>query len=365
MNISLKLFIFFILFTYSCSNETSGHYHLHSERSKKPEYVKIAYGSLESGHETNLPWPFPVDSIAHNIGSYQRYPGVLPYFHHGLDIRQKAGTPVRSTTASSVVNIENYILGKELYWEVALLDSKGFIWQYHHIDKSSIPKQIYEALESKKLIPAGTVLGTIVKWPKVSFGERFDHIHLNIIDKDADYVNPLLFMKSLEDESSPVIEGISIVEKNPIKKSPIEEMRDAIRREESGKTDAEVLVASGEYTIGVKVYDFINHEKFKVPPYKLSYRIDDGEEITFWKFDKIPGGSDIKAYPNRFYVSDKTCGSYYCRKMMMNLEFSLDSADVRFPKDVGTHKIELNAMDFHRNSSSRTFSFEIVSDSKK
>jgi len=320
--------------------------------------VKTAFGSLNKGHEKNLPWPFKVESIGHNIGSYQRYPAVKPYFHHGLDLRQDAETEVVSSTVSKVVNIENYILGDDLYWEIALLDRKGFVWQYHHVEKSSIPKSIYHALESGEEIPAGTLLGKIVRWPTVSYGERFDHIHLNILDKDAEYVNPLLFMKSLNDTSKPVIEGISILKKNPVKKSPGDIIRDAFKKGKSGK--AEPLEASGEYSIGVRVYDFINHDKFKVPPYKLSYRINGGDEVVFWKFDKIPGGSDIEAYPDKFYFREKTCGDYYCKTMMMNLDFSLKPLKTVFPRDIGTHQIEVIAVDFHKNSSRKTFNFEVI-----
>ena len=303
-------------------------------------------------------------SLGHTIGSYQRYSGTKAYFHHGLDIRADAGTKVYSSTSSKVVNIENYISGDDLYWEVALLDSDGFVWQYHHIAKESIPEEIYRAFDSGESIAKGTLLGEIVYWPVVSYGERFHHVHLNILDKDGEYVNPMLFLKSLGDRSAPVIEGISILEKNPPKKSPRDQMRDAWknRKPNSGKKTDEPLVAKGDYYIGVKVYDFINHHAYKVPPYKLSYRIDGGKERVFWQFDKIPGGSDINAYPDKFYVRGKTCGDYYCKRMMMNLDFSLSpkNKNVFFPKDYGSHEIEVKAVDFHGNESVRTFEFEVV-----
>tara|TARA_B100001094_G_C18102915_1_gene756777 strand:- start:211 stop:1314 length:1104 start_codon:yes stop_codon:yes gene_type:complete len=353
----------------ACSNEDATHFHLHSERSKKAEYVKYAFGSLPGGHSKNLAWPFQVDSIAHTIGSYQLYPGVKPYFHHGIDLRQDSGTAVYSSTPAKVVNIENYILGNDLYWEVALLDQDGFIWQYHHIEKQSIPKSIYSALKNGKIIPEGTLLGEIVKWPVFSLGERFDHIHLNILDKDAEYVNPLLFMESLHDQTAPVIEGITLLDKNPDTRSARDRIRDAFKHgvPKPGQTAPETLLASGDYSIGVKVYDLINHDVFKVPPYKVSYRINGGKENTFWKFDKIPGGSDIRAYPEKFYVRNKTCGDYHCKRMTMNLEFSLKRTPSQelFPKELGTHEIEINAIDFHGNSSTRTFIFEVVAKDKK
>ena len=44
-------------------------------------------------------------------------------------------------------------------------------------------------------------------------------------------------MKSLNDTSKPVIEGISILKKNPVKKSPGDILRDAFKKGKSGEVE--------------------------------------------------------------------------------------------------------------------------------
>ena len=52
-----------------------------------------------------------------------------------------------------MVNVENYQPGNDLYWEVAVLDPEGYIWQYHHIDKNTIPQAIKDAFAEYKANP--------------------------------------------------------------------------------------------------------------------------------------------------------------------------------------------------------------------
>ena len=51
-----------------------------------------------------------------------------------------------------VVNIENYQPGNSLYWEVAILDPEGYVWQYHHIDRNTIPQSIFDKYNEWKAI---------------------------------------------------------------------------------------------------------------------------------------------------------------------------------------------------------------------
>src|SRR4030065_715013 len=75
--------------------------------------------------------------------SYQDYGGT-PYFHHGMDMMKMGGTPVWNRSGGQVINIENYNPGWDLYWEVAVLDPFGYIWQYHHIQMETIPQYIWD-----------------------------------------------------------------------------------------------------------------------------------------------------------------------------------------------------------------------------
>ena len=98
------------------------------------------------------------------------------------------GTQVFTRSGGQVVNIENYQRGNDLYWEVAILDPEGYVWQYHHVDKTTIPQLIHTKFAEWRVdpdnggyVPPDTHIGNIVYWPVVSMGYRFNHIHLNIL----------------------------------------------------------------------------------------------------------------------------------------------------------------------------------------
>src|SRR5688500_15621489 len=104
--------------------------HGEAERRLNPAVASLATGRLPTGRPLRHPWPVTVLSIGHTSASYQNYGG-SPYFHHGLDVRADAGSDVLAAAGGKVVNIENYG-GSAAYWEVAILDDEGFLWQYHH-----------------------------------------------------------------------------------------------------------------------------------------------------------------------------------------------------------------------------------------
>ena len=112
------------------------------EHAWEPDYLNLATGDpslLDHGVYT---WPYDLDSIGWTMQSYQDYGS--PYFHHGIDMMKTWGTNVFNRSGGQVINIENYNPGWNLYWEVAVLDPYGYIWQYHHIDEPTIPDFIYE-----------------------------------------------------------------------------------------------------------------------------------------------------------------------------------------------------------------------------
>ncbi len=87
------------------------------------------------------------------------------------------GVPVYTQTGGQVVNVQNYRSGDPLYWEVAILDPEGYVWQFHHIDHTTIPQEIHDAYQAYLNDPdtggsvePGTWIGDIVEWPVESFG---------------------------------------------------------------------------------------------------------------------------------------------------------------------------------------------------
>lgn len=178
----------------------------------------IATGDPDALH-SRYGWPFAIDQVGHLDSSYQLYSSDLydAYFHHGIDILAEDGTQVRTPVAGQVVNVENYN-SSYLYWEVAILDPEGYVWQYHHIAEPSIPDAIYDAYDAYQVdpvnggfIPANSHLGNIVTWPVWTFGYYFHHIHLNILAAGDVYLNPLEFLDyTFVDTDAPEVQAVGL-----------------------------------------------------------------------------------------------------------------------------------------------------------
>jgi hypothetical protein len=306
------------------------------------DYLKLATGRPDRAVEaTRYAWPFAYNAIGWNIQSYQNY-GSSPYFHHGLDILANSGTAVYNRSGGQVVNVENYTPGNDLYWEVAVLDPEGYLWQYHHIEVGSIPQLIYNKFAEYKanpstggFIPANTYIGNIVYWPTVTFGERFNHIHLNILGAGG-YVNGFAFHTLLNDTSGPQIQAIGLLQNNTIV---------------SGST------VTGPYSMYVRARDLILHTAYYVPPYEIKYSVDGGPEIVTWRFDNLPGGNDRYAYVSQFFVSP-TCGNYTCRDFYINLGFTT-AGNRSFPSTGGQHTILVTVTDDFGNRASQSYTWTV------
>jgi hypothetical protein len=124
------------------------------------------------------PWPFAPttqpNAVSNLMEDWQDFNGT-PYFHSGVDIRVPAGTPVHSCTDGTVVKVDNYSGGSSLYWEVAVQDPVGYIWQYHHLEGASI------AVSEGALVVQGQVLGNVVTWSTAMNGFTYNHMHLNVV----------------------------------------------------------------------------------------------------------------------------------------------------------------------------------------
>lgn len=106
----------------------------------------IATADPDAPHAT-YDWPFVWDQMGHLLSSYQGYGSLdSAYFHHGIDmVSNQPNVPVYTRSGGQVVNVENYNTPPALYWEVAILDPEGYVWQYHHVDRESIPQSIFDA----------------------------------------------------------------------------------------------------------------------------------------------------------------------------------------------------------------------------
>jgi hypothetical protein len=320
---------------FSCSEEIEGDYHPHYLISATGDFKNLKRRSKRRRHF----WPVTLSSIGHTMASYQRYDFVGgAYFHHGIDIRAEAGSDVLAAAGGRVINVENYFPGDDAYWEVAILDEEGFIWQYHHIERESIPKEIFEAYQAKIPIEAGTKLGEVYFWKIVTFGERFHHIHLNVLGKNKEYLNPFEFLEILPDSVGPEIGELFLIQNKQVV---------------SGNT-----VSSDKYTIAAEFKDWILSDVFVVPPNEVKISIDGQNPTSIWKFETLPGGADNKAFVNQFYVPEKACGDYSCRKPVIDLGFSKQGGQL-FPLSSGKHQLQVWAFDYNGNYVSRKFDWVV------
>ena len=302
------------------------------------------------GEHSVYSWPFALEQMGHSLSSYQLYSGNLDdaYFHGGLDLRAEAGTAVHTPVAGQVVNIEKYNFN-DLYWEVAILDPEGYVWQYHHVDKNSIPpaiRQAYAAWQADPqdggFITAGSHVGDIVTWTEWTFGSYFHHIHLNILAAGDVYINPLEFLdNTYPDTQTPEIQGIGLFSGT------------------NSLLSGNSVPKETDYSLYLHVRDLYMSEVYYLPPQRISYKINGGEPQLVWDFHTFPGGDQDDIYPNKLFLPGLTKGNYDARDFYIDLGFRLDGENP-FPTEIGEYEIEVEVWDYHENYTSSSFTWLIT-----
>jgi hypothetical protein len=308
--------------------------HIHERKTiTKANFLATGIFTEQKHH----PWPFPLLSIGHNMQSYQNYDG-SPYWHDGLDIRANQDQPIYSPVGGKVVNIENYIIGNPMYWEVAILDDEGFVWKFHHVARETITKEIQDAYRTREKVRAGVLIGNVVRWPISTFGEIYHHCHLLVVAADGKYINPFLMMEPLADTAVPVINKIGIAQNH---------------------TPTDLKEVKGPHALYLDASDLTLHTKFLLPPYKITTRLDGGEEKTVWEFINLPSGKNDTDYISDFYM-DGTCSDYSCRKFYFNLNFTTTKPRGQMTLPPGKHSVDVTVEDIVGNKSSKSFEWKVL-----
>ena len=305
----------------------------------------IATGDPDAPH-ARYAWPFAIEQVGHLDSSYQLYSSYLDdaYFHHGIDILAADGTQVRTPVAGQVVNVENYNYS-ELYWEVAILDPEGYVWQYHHLDRLTIPPEIdaaYAAYLADHVnggfIPANSLLGNIVTWPVWSFGYYFHHIHLNILAAGDVYLNPLEFLDyTFVDAQPPEVQEVGLF------------------------TGSNTLLVGytipfgTDYSLYIRARDLFLSQVYYLPPHRITFELDGAPEThSVWDFHTLPGGSSDTDYVNQYFLPGLTKGDYENRDFYIDLGFAKDG-NSPLPTEPGFHQVDIKVWDFSYNRATWKF----------
>ena len=306
-----------------------------------------------NGAHVTYAWPIAMNQMGWNMQSYQNYGSTAAdaYFHHGVDmVTNNYGVNVYAVSGGRVVNVQNYTPGNVLYWEVAILDPQGYVWQYHHIDNTTIPQAIKDAFSQCVLpksnyaascgyIAPGTLIGKNVRWTVSTFGYYFHHIHLNILAAGDVYINPLEFLTLGSDTQAPEIQAIGLLKNNTVTAGAI---------------------VTGDYGLYVRARDLYQSSVFYMPPYKYEFALDGGDWTTVWEFHTFPGGANDYTYVNDFYVYPPTKGDYSTRDFYIDLGFTT-SGQRAFPTTPGSHTIQVRVADYNGNTATSSWTYTVNS----
>ena len=159
-----------------------------------------------------------------------------------------------------------------------------------------------------------------------------------MVAKDGQYINPFLMMESLNDTKAPVINEIGLAKNHrPLNGAKV----------------------SGSHSLYVEANDLVLHDKFILPPHKISYRLNGGEEKVVWEFVSLPSGKNDSDFIKDFYL-EGTCGNYNCRKFYINLNFTKESPRGFMKLPAGNHFIDVTVQDIAGNSTSDSFQWQVL-----
>lgn len=233
--------------------------------------------------EHSLSWPVEFENRENTMGNsmIQYQPYGAPYFHGGCDLRVVAQAEVH-TPVSGKLEAGHYSYtknddgslnklwkpwpktGESLYFEVSVIDANGIRYEFHHVDRSTLPKEIVDKLNTGETnVEKGDLIGRAVRWPSLGY----NHIHYNIILPNGTRVNPEYVSTLIEDHTGPRAKLFA-------KRMNIYE---EVQNEDSIATTNEFAV----YTSDIK-----DDNTYEQPPVTVSLKLNEKLEFQ-WDFKKF------------------------------------------------------------------------------
>ncbi|MCB9883130.1 MAG: M23 family metallopeptidase [Planctomycetes bacterium] len=312
--------------------------------------------------------------FAHTHHQFQLYSSnpASAYFHHGIDIREPAQTPVLAC-AGGVVENAGYYSNPPYYYEVAIRDADGFLWEYHHIDAPTVPAGVLQAFQTGGSIPAGTFIGETISWPVRAYGALFHHIHMNVKDEDGRYINPLHLILDLADATPPSCLGVWV-----------------LPNEGTSTFAGSPPVVSGDVDVVARFEDRVAPEPYQLTLYETEVEIHPLGGVqapvfgprVLWRFDNLPGGTSrfdqiwdvFKMSFQDGATAHSTQGDYNDRRFYYTLTNATDflpdgpagywDTDATRPGGLrtypnGLYRITVRARDIRGNEVSRTLDVRV------
>jgi hypothetical protein len=156
-----------------------------------------------------------------------------------------------------------------------------------------------------------------------------------VVDKEGRYINPFLMLEKLADDQAPVITKIGLAQ---------------------GHRPLQGNVVKGSHALYVEASDLVLHKKFILPPHKISYQLDGLEKKTVWEFIHLPSPKSDEEFINDFYMTG-TCGNYTCRKLLFNLNFTVEEPRGQMNLSAGEHTVVVEVEDIVGLTTSQAFSW--------
>ncbi len=299
-----------------------------------------------------LPYDWPVHdafTIIDTVSTLQFY-GPTPGFHHGLDMHAPAGTPVYAPVAGVVGMGYYYPRAQVPYtYEVFIDGDDGFRWEFHHIDQATIPKEIADLANRHGRVDRGTLLARIYDAPK--FDPQIPaHVHIDVIDRDGIYQNPLKFFPPVSDKTPPKILGIYLV--------------DGTNHVVAGSVPGiglPSLLSSGKYEVVLDIIDFIDGAPMGDSVARLSVSVN-GTSIGNLDFiDRLPKKSYLEGVKEVYKIDPIVLPDGKTLTNQVDLSaprkflyrFDLDTSKTPVGAD-GVVQIKIMAQDFAQNSTRST-----------
>lgn len=179
----------------------------------------------------SLPWPVQFHSAEYSLGNsmaqFQPFNNP-PYWHGGADLRTQAGEKIFSPVSGKLeaghygysTNPDGSMTkhwkpwpqkGDAMYFEVAVITEDGLRYEFHHVNRASLPEEIVQSLNSENpTVTAGAHLGNVIRWR----AGNYHHVHYNVILPDGTRINPEFVSTLIPDSLPPEILSVYAIQQD-------------------------------------------------------------------------------------------------------------------------------------------------------